>query len=150
MSEQSPTAAPQRLQPSASYSFTMRLHIAQQGNAFARVAAAIADAQALLGAIDLVRVERPDVVRAVTVACVDASSRAEAAMTSRPVRKNRRSSSLGRGELAAIGRFRQRRRPFETGPGGAGWTLISRRRNRRCGAPRSRSRPDPGRGARTR
>ena len=48
MSEQSPTAAPQRLQPSASYSFTMRLHIAQQGNAFARVAAAIADAQALL------------------------------------------------------------------------------------------------------
>ena len=45
MSEQSPTAAAQRLEPSASYSFTMRLHIAQQGNAFARVAAAIADAQ---------------------------------------------------------------------------------------------------------
>ena len=51
----------------------MRSHIAQQGNAFARAAAAIADAQALLAAIDLVRVERPDVVRDVTVACVDAS-----------------------------------------------------------------------------
>jgi len=73
MSEQSPTAAARRLQPSASYSFTMRLHIAQQGSAFARVAAAIADTHALLGAIDLVRVEPPDVVRDVTVACVDAS-----------------------------------------------------------------------------
>ena len=51
----------------------MRSHTAQQGNAFARVAAATGDAQALLAAIDLVRVELPDVVRDVTVACVDAS-----------------------------------------------------------------------------
>jgi malate dehydrogenase (oxaloacetate-decarboxylating) len=61
-----------RLQPSASYSFTMRLHLPQPGNAFARVADAIAAADAMLGAIDLVRVERDNVVRDVTVACVDA------------------------------------------------------------------------------
>src|ERR671935_2949595 len=66
-----------RLQPSASYSFTMRLHLPQQGGAFARVAHAIADAEALLGAIDLVRVESDEVVRDVTVACVD-SAHAEA------------------------------------------------------------------------
>jgi malate dehydrogenase (oxaloacetate-decarboxylating) len=60
-----------RLQPSASYSFTMRLHLPQRGGAFAGVAHAIADAEALLGAIDLVRVESSEVVRDVTVACVD-------------------------------------------------------------------------------
>ena len=66
-----------RLQPSASYSFTMRLHLPQHGGAFAGVAHAIADAEAVLGAIDLVRVESHDVVRDVTVACVD-SGHAEA------------------------------------------------------------------------
>src|SRR5215208_2745124 len=65
------------LQPSASYSFTMRLHLPQQGDAFARVADAIAASSALLGAIDLVRVERDTVVRDVTVACGD-SEHAEA------------------------------------------------------------------------
>jgi malate dehydrogenase (oxaloacetate-decarboxylating) len=62
-----------RLQPSASYSFTMRLHMPQPGGAFARIARAIADADATLGAIDLVRVESEQVVRDVTVACVDAA-----------------------------------------------------------------------------
>jgi malate dehydrogenase (oxaloacetate-decarboxylating) len=66
-----------RLQPSASYSFTMRLHLLQSGGAFARVAQAIVDAEAMLGAIDLVRVESGEVVRDVTVACVD-SGHAEA------------------------------------------------------------------------
>jgi malate dehydrogenase (oxaloacetate-decarboxylating) len=61
-----------RLQPSASYSFTMRLHLPQRGGAFAGVARAIADAEALLGAIDLVRVEPDEVVRDLTVVCVDA------------------------------------------------------------------------------
>jgi malate dehydrogenase (oxaloacetate-decarboxylating) len=61
-----------RLQPSASYSFTMRLHIPQHAGAFARVAQAIGDTDAILGAIDLVRVERDEVVRDVTVACGDA------------------------------------------------------------------------------
>jgi malate dehydrogenase (oxaloacetate-decarboxylating) len=60
-----------RLQPSASYSFTMRLHLPQQGGAFARVAQAIAETDAILGAIDLVRVEPEQVVRDVTVACGD-------------------------------------------------------------------------------
>jgi malate dehydrogenase (oxaloacetate-decarboxylating) len=77
MSDETPTAPAARLQPSASYGFTMRLHAPQQGGAFARVAQAIADADAMLGAIDLVRVESREVVRDVTVACVD-SSHAEA------------------------------------------------------------------------
>jgi malate dehydrogenase (oxaloacetate-decarboxylating) len=55
----------------------MRLHLPQQGDAFARVADAIANSRALLGAIDLVRVERDMVVRGVTVACGD-SEHAEA------------------------------------------------------------------------
>jgi hypothetical protein len=49
----------------------MRLHMPQHGSAFASVARAVADTDALLGAIDLVRVERGEVVRDVTVACVD-------------------------------------------------------------------------------
>jgi malate dehydrogenase (oxaloacetate-decarboxylating) len=43
----------------------------QQGGAFARVAQAISETEALLGAIDLVRVEGHQVVRDVTVACAD-------------------------------------------------------------------------------
>src|SRR5215217_7913900 len=66
-----------RLQPSASYSFTMRLRLPQQGNAFAAVAHAIAESAGMLGAIDLVRVERDAVIRDLTVACGD-SSHAEA------------------------------------------------------------------------
>jgi malate dehydrogenase (oxaloacetate-decarboxylating) len=59
------------LQPSASYSFTMRIHLAQRPGSFARVASAIGDSGAILGAIDLVRIEDGMVVRDVTVACVD-------------------------------------------------------------------------------
>jgi malate dehydrogenase (oxaloacetate-decarboxylating) len=70
MSAEAPTP---RLQPSASYSFTMRLHLPQHGDAFARVADAIAGEAAMLGAIDLVRVERDTVVRDVTVAAADAA-----------------------------------------------------------------------------
>jgi malate dehydrogenase (oxaloacetate-decarboxylating) len=60
-----------RLQPSASYSFTMRLRLPQHGNAFAAVAQAIAESAGMLGAIDLVRVERDAVIRDLTVACAD-------------------------------------------------------------------------------
>jgi hypothetical protein len=77
MSDETPTVPAARLQPSASYSFTMRLPAPQQGGMFARVAQAIADTEAMLGAIDLVRVESREVVRDVTVACVD-SGHAEA------------------------------------------------------------------------
>jgi malate dehydrogenase (oxaloacetate-decarboxylating) len=62
---------PRRLQPSASYSFTMRLRMPQHGATFAGVAHAIAETHAMLGAIDLVRVESNQVVRDVTVACGD-------------------------------------------------------------------------------
>jgi malate dehydrogenase (oxaloacetate-decarboxylating) len=64
-------ATPRRLQPSASYSFTMRLRMPQHGATFAGVAHAIAETDAMLGAIDLVRVESNQVVRDVTVACGD-------------------------------------------------------------------------------
>ncbi len=50
----------------------MRLRLPQQGNSFAAVAQAIAESAGMLGAIDLVRVERDAVVRDLTVACGDA------------------------------------------------------------------------------
>jgi hypothetical protein len=50
--------------PSASYSITMRVRQQQRPGAFARVAGAIGDTGAILGAIDLVRVgERDDPVK---------------------------------------------------------------------------------------
>jgi malate dehydrogenase (oxaloacetate-decarboxylating) len=61
------------IQPSASYSITVRVRDPQRPGAFARVAGAIGETGAILGAIDLVRVERGEVVRDVTVACVDAT-----------------------------------------------------------------------------
>src|SRR3954470_3244667 len=63
--------APPGLQPSASYSFTMRIELRQLPGAFAQVAAAIGRQGAILGAIDLVRVDSTGVTRDVTVACTD-------------------------------------------------------------------------------
>jgi malate dehydrogenase (oxaloacetate-decarboxylating) len=65
--------APPGLQPSASYSFTMRIELRQLPGAFAQVAAAIGQEGAILGAIDLVRVDGGGVTRDVTVACTDAA-----------------------------------------------------------------------------
>ena len=59
------------LQTSASYSFTMRIELPQHAGSFARVAGAIGEQGAMLGAIDLVRVDKGTVVRDVTVSCVD-------------------------------------------------------------------------------
>jgi malate dehydrogenase (oxaloacetate-decarboxylating) len=59
------------IQPSASYSITMRARLPQLPGSFARVAAAIGNTGAILGAIDLVRVEGGMVVRDVTVSCAD-------------------------------------------------------------------------------
>jgi len=64
--------APAGLQPSASYSFTMRIELRQLPGAFASVAHAVGAQGAILGAIDLVRVDQRGVIRDVTVACVDA------------------------------------------------------------------------------
>ena len=49
----------------------MRLHLPTAGSVFAGVAQAIADAEGMLGAIDLVRVEGDQMVRDVTVAAAD-------------------------------------------------------------------------------
>jgi malate dehydrogenase (oxaloacetate-decarboxylating) len=65
--------APAGLQPSASYSFTMRIELRQLPGAFAQVAAAIGTEGAILGAIDLVRVDAGGVTRDVTIACTDAA-----------------------------------------------------------------------------
>ena len=64
---------PGLLQPSASYSITMRVRLPQRPGSFALVAGAIGAQGGILGAIDLVRVERGGVVRDVTVSCVDAA-----------------------------------------------------------------------------
>jgi malate dehydrogenase (oxaloacetate-decarboxylating) len=61
------------LQPSASYSITLRVRIPQRPGSFARVAQAIGNAGAILGAIDLVRVEGDRVVRDITFLCADAA-----------------------------------------------------------------------------
>src|SRR5680860_558088 len=73
MTDEAPAVQPMRLQPSASYSFTMRLHLPQEGAAFATVAQVIANAGALLGAVDVVRMEPDQIVRDVTVSCVDSA-----------------------------------------------------------------------------
>jgi malate dehydrogenase (oxaloacetate-decarboxylating) len=58
-------------QPSASYSVTIRVQLPHTAGSFARVAGAIGDTGAILGAIDLVRVEDGRTVRDVTVSCAD-------------------------------------------------------------------------------
>src|SRR5262245_6322681 len=59
------------LHPSASFSATLRVHLDDRPGAFARLATAIGDAGGLLGAIDLVRIERGRKVRDVTVLAAD-------------------------------------------------------------------------------
>jgi malate dehydrogenase (oxaloacetate-decarboxylating) len=61
------------LQPSASYSITLRVRIPQRPGSFARVASAIGNAGAILGGIDLVRVEGHQVTRDITFLCADAA-----------------------------------------------------------------------------
>jgi malate dehydrogenase (oxaloacetate-decarboxylating) len=74
------SAADLGLQPSASYSLTLRVQIPQRPGSFARVASALGDAGAILGGIDLVRVESGHVIRDITVACAD-SAHGEAVTT---------------------------------------------------------------------
>ena len=58
--------------PSASYSLTMRIELPSGPGTFARVAAAIAEADGDVGAIDLVRVSKAVTVRDITVSAADA------------------------------------------------------------------------------
>jgi malate dehydrogenase (oxaloacetate-decarboxylating) len=60
------------LHPSASFSATLRVRLENQPGTFARLAEAIGESGGLLGAIDLVRVERGTKVRDVTVSATDA------------------------------------------------------------------------------
>ena len=57
--------------PSASFSATLRVHIDNQPGSFARLASAIGEEGGLLGAIDLVRVEKGKKIRDVTVLADD-------------------------------------------------------------------------------
>ena len=66
-----PSSVP-ALQPSASYSITVRVRQQQRPGALARVAAAIGETGAIPGAINLVRVDHGEVVRDITLACVNA------------------------------------------------------------------------------
>ena len=59
------------MHPSASFSATIRVRIENHPGAFARLAAAVGEAEGLLGAIDLVRVERDTKIRDVTVLAAD-------------------------------------------------------------------------------
>jgi malate dehydrogenase (oxaloacetate-decarboxylating) len=61
------------LHQSASFSATIRVRLENHPGAFAALAGAIAEAEGLLGAIDLVRVERDHKVRDVTVLAADAA-----------------------------------------------------------------------------
>jgi malate dehydrogenase (oxaloacetate-decarboxylating) len=62
-----------RPQPSPAYSITLRVRIPHEPGSFAPVARAIGDAGAILGAIDLVRVEGGEVVRDLTFQCADSA-----------------------------------------------------------------------------
>jgi malate dehydrogenase (oxaloacetate-decarboxylating) len=66
------TSRPPMTHPSASFSATLRVHLDDRPGAFADLARAIGDADGLLGAIDLVRVERGKKIRDVTVLAGDA------------------------------------------------------------------------------
>jgi malate dehydrogenase (oxaloacetate-decarboxylating) len=68
-----PRAPTPVIQPSAAYSITVRVRDQRQPGALGRVASAIGETGASIGAIDLVRVDGGEVVRDVTVACADAT-----------------------------------------------------------------------------
>ena len=69
----SPSDAAAVVQPSASYSIVMRVCLPQRPGAFGQVATAIGETGAILGAIDLVRVEQGMKIRDITVSCIDAA-----------------------------------------------------------------------------
>jgi malate dehydrogenase (oxaloacetate-decarboxylating) len=68
-----PLASTTAVQPSASYSIVIRASLPSRAGAFGQVATAIGNTGAILGAIDLVKVEKGMKVREITVSCVDAA-----------------------------------------------------------------------------
>ena len=103
------------LQPSASYSITIRVRIPQRPGSFARVPGAIGNAGAILGAIDLVRVEGHEVLRDITFLCADAAH-GEAVVNAVRVARGRRGRERLRPHVPAPRRGQDR----------------GRRRSRRC------------------
>ncbi len=73
VSGESPQYGRRMSHPSASFSATVRVRLEDHPGVFARLAAAIGEAGASLGAIDLVRAERGTKVRDVTVLAADAA-----------------------------------------------------------------------------
>jgi len=69
----SPAEGAAIVQPSASYSIVMRVRLPQRPGSFAQVATVIGETGAILGAIDLVRVEKGMKIRDITVSCIDAA-----------------------------------------------------------------------------
>jgi malate dehydrogenase (oxaloacetate-decarboxylating) len=61
------------VQPSASYSIVIRARLPSRAGAFGQVATTIGNTGAILGAIDLVKVEKGMKVREITVSCIDAA-----------------------------------------------------------------------------
>jgi malate dehydrogenase (oxaloacetate-decarboxylating) len=72
MTTQIETPKVQRRHPLPSHSFTIRVCVPERGGQFAGVARVIAEAEAMLGAIELVDVEGEEVIRDITFRCVDA------------------------------------------------------------------------------
>jgi malate dehydrogenase (oxaloacetate-decarboxylating) len=72
VAEPLPPEHPVAIHPSASFSATLRVRLDDRPGSFAALASAIGGAGGLLGAIDLVRVERLTKVRDVTVSAADA------------------------------------------------------------------------------
>ena len=61
------------VQPSASYSIVIRASLPSRAGAFGEVATTIGNTGAILGAIDLVKVEKGMKVRDITIACIDSA-----------------------------------------------------------------------------
>jgi malate dehydrogenase (oxaloacetate-decarboxylating) len=60
-------------QPSPAYSITLRVRVPRERGSIAQVSRVIRDAGAIMGAIDLVRIENGEVVRDITFQCSDAA-----------------------------------------------------------------------------
>jgi malate dehydrogenase (oxaloacetate-decarboxylating) len=71
MTTQIETPKLRRPRPSPAYGFTIRVRLPERGREFARIAKAIAEADAVLGAIELLDVDGEEVIRDITVVCVD-------------------------------------------------------------------------------
>src|SRR5690349_14376267 len=59
------------LRPSVSYSLTMRVRLPQRRGMVARVTTAVADAGGMLGALDIVEVDKETRTRDIVVLCAD-------------------------------------------------------------------------------